>query len=89
MKLVARGDIAAATLWIRLRMSTAGKSEYAQVLGPYHSPNRLHTKINTNKKLSYRRGTARYVVSVEILPVPTQFLEWQLSAILDFWDSIL
>ena len=27
-----------------------------------------------NKKLSYRRGTARCVVSVEILPVATQFI---------------
>jgi len=26
-------------------MSTAGKSEYAQVLGRYHSPNRVHTKM--------------------------------------------
>ena len=25
-----------------------------------------------DKKLSYRRGTARYVVSVEMLPVATQ-----------------
>ena len=76
--------IAAAALWIRLRMSTAGKSEYARVLGPYHSPNRVHTKINTNKKLSYRRGTARCVLSVEILPISTRF---SLSAILDFWNS--
>jgi len=59
MKIVARGHIAAAALWIRLRMSTAGKSKYA-------------TKINTNKNLSYRRETARCVVSVEILPVATQ-----------------
>jgi len=27
---------------------------------------------NTNKKLSYRRGTARCVVSIEILPIATQ-----------------
>ena len=26
-------------------MSTTGKSEYARVLGPYHSPNRVHTKM--------------------------------------------
>jgi len=26
-------------------MSTAGKSEYAWVLGPYQSPNRVHTKM--------------------------------------------
>ena len=32
MKVVARGHVAAAALWIRLRISTAGKSEYAQVL---------------------------------------------------------
>jgi len=63
MKIVARGHIAAGALCIRWRMSTAGKSEYARVLGPYHSPNRVHTKINTNKKLSYRQGTARCVVS--------------------------
>ena len=84
MKIVARGHIAAAALRIKLRMSTAGKSEYARVLGPYHIPNRVHTKINTNKKLSYRRGTARCVVSVEILLTATLFSEWQLSAILDF-----
>jgi len=45
MKLVARGDITAAILCIRLRMLTAGKSEYARVLGPYHSPNRVHAKM--------------------------------------------
>ena len=86
MKIVARGHIAAVALWIRLRMSTAGKSEYARVLGPYHFPNRVHTKINTNKKLRYCRGTARCVVSVEILPIATLFSlsEWQLSATLDF-----
>ena len=27
---------------------------------------------NTTKKLSYRRGTARCVVSIEILPIATQ-----------------
>jgi len=32
MKVVARGDVAAAALWIRLILSTASKSEYAQVL---------------------------------------------------------
>ena len=89
MKIVAKGHIAAAALWIRLRMSTAGKCEYARVLGPYHFLNRVHTKINTNNKLSYRRGTVRCVVSVEILPIDTLFSEWQLSAILDFWNSIL
>ena len=26
----------------------------------------------SNKKLSYRRGTARFVVSIEILPIATQ-----------------
>ena len=31
----------------------------------------LH-QVNANKKLSYRRGTARCVVSVEILPIATQ-----------------
>ena len=30
------------------------------------------TELTTNKKLSYRRGTARCVVSVEILPIATQ-----------------
>jgi len=53
-------------------MSTAGKSEYARVLGPYHSPNRVLTKIYTNKKLSYCRGTARCVVSVEILAITAE-----------------
>jgi len=28
-----------------IELSTAGKSEYARVLGPYHSPNRVHTKM--------------------------------------------
>ena len=28
--------------------------------------------LNSNKKLSYRRGTARCVVSIEILPIATQ-----------------
>ena len=53
----------------------------------YHFPNKLHTKINTNKKLSYRRGTARCFVLVEILPIASLFSEWQLSAILDFWNQ--
>ena len=30
------------------------------------------TKVNVTKKLSYRRGTARCVVSIEILPIVTQ-----------------
>jgi len=30
------------------------------------------TSNSLNKKLSYRRGTARCVVSIEILPVATQ-----------------
>ena len=30
------------------------------------------TVDNDNKKLSYRRGTARCVVSIEILPIATQ-----------------
>jgi len=29
-------------------------------------------KLKSNKKLSYRRGTARCVVSIEILPIATQ-----------------
>jgi len=36
--IVARGHITAADLWIKLRISTVGKSEYARVLGLYHSP---------------------------------------------------
>ena len=28
--------------------------------------------LHSDKKLSYRRGTARWVVSVEILPIATQ-----------------
>ena len=32
----------------------------------------LVTVTTTNKKLSYRRGTARCVVSIEILPIATQ-----------------
>ena len=31
--------------------------------------------FNMNKKLSYRRGTARCVVSVEIWPIATQHAE--------------
>jgi len=31
-----------------------------------------HSETNRDKKLSYRRGTARCVVSVEILPIATQ-----------------
>jgi len=31
-----------------------------------------HESAKSNKKLSYRRGTARCVVSLEILPVATQ-----------------
>jgi len=38
VKIIARGHIAAAALRIKLRISTAGKSKYAPVLGPYHSP---------------------------------------------------
>jgi len=30
------------------------------------------TPVHSDKKLSYRRGTARWVVSVEILPIATQ-----------------
>ena len=30
------------------------------------------TTMTNNKKLSYRRGTARCVVSIEILPIATQ-----------------
>ena len=33
---------------------------------------RMEYKKSRNKKLSYRRGTARCVVSIEILPVATQ-----------------
>ena len=32
-------------------------------------------KLESNKKLSYRRGTARCVVSIEILPIATQHAE--------------
>ena len=39
-----------------------------------NSPTKTHThdKEEKNKKLSYRRGTARCVVSIEILPTATQ-----------------
>ena len=33
---------------------------------------RPSTMFSLNKKLSYRRGTARCVVSIEILPIATQ-----------------
>ena len=33
---------------------------------------RMLHNVNENKKLSYRRGTARCVVSIEILPIATQ-----------------
>jgi len=32
----------------------------------------LHYRVKQYKKLSYRRGTARCVVSIEILPIATQ-----------------
>jgi len=35
-------------------------------------PGRLLITRLENKKLSYRRGTARCVVSIEILPIATQ-----------------
>jgi len=38
---------------------------------PTHTHTHTHTQLS-NKKLSYRRGTARCVVSVEILPIVTQ-----------------
>ena len=37
-----------------------------------NTSNTIRTQTVDNKKLSYRRGTARCVVSVEILPVVTQ-----------------
>ena len=37
-----------------------------------HNFDNKTANINTNKKLSYRRGTARCVVSIEILPIATQ-----------------
>jgi len=36
------------------------------------SETETETPAKVNKKLSYRRGTARCVVSVEILPAATQ-----------------
>ena len=38
----------------------------------YKSMQILSYWANANKKLSYRRGTARCVVSIEILPIATQ-----------------
>jgi len=37
-----------------------------------HGNKEAVVSVKLNKKLSYRRGTARCVVSVEILPVATQ-----------------
>jgi len=36
------------------------------------SPSGVRSRVPINKKLSYRRGTERCVVSVEILPIATQ-----------------
>jgi len=54
-------------------MSTAGKSEYARVLGPYHFPNRVHTKINTNKKLRYREGPRDVLCQLKSCQLPRCF----------------
>jgi len=39
---------------------------------PYLTCSQIWFQINGNKKLSYRRGTARCVLSVVILPIATQ-----------------
>jgi len=49
-------------------MADVGHSDASRPSGPYQM---LKSTIS-NKKLSYRRGTARCVVSVEILPIATQ-----------------
>ena len=36
------------------------------------SRQKLQVMFQVNKKLSYRQGTARCVVSIEILPIATQ-----------------
>jgi len=48
MKVVARGHIDAPTLWIRLRISTAGKSEFAQVLTFAQMPFLVHERSGTH-----------------------------------------
>ena len=40
--------------------------------GPLSGTTRVGPYQKGNKKFSYRRGTARYVVSIEILPIATQ-----------------
>jgi len=69
-----------------------------------HKPTRVRliyrTETTTNKKLSYRRGTARCVVSIEILPIATQqsccwhcwcpFATWPISChMLMYWQIII
>ena len=39
---------------------------------PFDSDYEQSSIVDKNKKLSYRRGTARCVVSIEILPIATQ-----------------
>jgi len=46
-------------------------------MAPELGPNKFHEMPSCasgtqDKKLSYRRGTARFVVSIEILPIATQ-----------------
>ena len=72
-------------LWTRERWSA--RLGYAEFFSPRPPQGRLHFSAYsargvalpfiilfalTNKKVSYRRGTARCVVSIEILPIATQ-----------------
>jgi len=52
-------------------MADVGHSDASRPSGPYQM---LKSTIS-NKELSYRRGTARCVVSVEILPIATKSAE--------------
>ena len=61
-----RGRNGATSGRISSERSVAGHSENAV------SPKSLQFFWKSNKKLSYRRGTARCVVSVEILPIAMQ-----------------
>ena len=56
----------------RLRCSPSGRPTRPGDSSPSPATSCTPTHARTNNKLSYRRGTARCVVSVEILPTATQ-----------------
>jgi len=52
------------------KCSKGGNSRFTENSAPAH-----HVAVSENKKLSYRRGTARRTVSVEFLSTATQLYE--------------